>query len=102
MVGDAMTDRETIQALIDQGYDARRRIFRQLPSLIEVEQAAKAQALKIWDECPTGDIAITIALGDKTATDAAFAQTKHVVSVRLVNNRNYSEPDRTALCDRHM
>ncbi|MGA3307797.1 MAG: xanthine dehydrogenase family protein molybdopterin-binding subunit [Xanthobacteraceae bacterium] len=61
--------------------------YEPLPALIDLEQAAKAQSPKIWDECPTGNVAVTIALGDKAATDAAFAKAKHVASVRLVNNR---------------
>jgi aerobic carbon-monoxide dehydrogenase large subunit len=61
--------------------------YEQLPALIDVEEAAKAQTLKIWADCPAGNIAVTIAFGDKAATDAAFAKAKHVASVRLFNNR---------------
>ena len=35
----------------------------------------------------TGNIGVTIAFGDKAATDAAFATAAHVVSLRLENNR---------------
>ena len=35
---------------------------------------------------------MTIAIGDKAATDAAFAKAKHVASVRLINNRVTANP----------
>ena len=35
---------------------------------------------------------MTIAFGDKAATDAAFAKAKHVAAVRLVNNRVTANP----------
>ena len=49
-------------------------------------------AAKIWNDCPNGNIAVTIAFGDKAATDAAFAGAKHVAAVRLVNNRVTANP----------
>ena len=52
----------------------------------------KPRAPKIWDDCPNGNVAVTIAFGDKAATDAAFAEAKHVASVRLVNNRVTANP----------
>ena len=58
-----------------------------LPALIDLEQAAKADTPKIWEDCPNGNIGVTIAFGDKSATDAAFAAAKYTASVRLVNNR---------------
>jgi aerobic carbon-monoxide dehydrogenase large subunit len=61
--------------------------YQALPAVVDVEQAAAPTAPKIWDECPTGNIAATIALGDKAAVDEAFAQAAHIAKVRLVNNR---------------
>ena len=58
-----------------------------LPALVDLEQATKAHAPKIWEDCPNGNVAVTIAFGDKLATDAAFAAAKYTASVRLVNNR---------------
>jgi aerobic carbon-monoxide dehydrogenase large subunit len=58
-----------------------------LPALIDLEQAAKADTLKIWEDCPNGNVGVTIAFGDKSATDAAFAAAKYTASVRLINNR---------------
>ena len=66
--------------------------YRPLPALIDLEEAAKPQAPKIWPDCPTGNIGVTIAFGDKAATDAAFAKATHVAKVRLVNNRVTANP----------
>ncbi|HUZ32625.1 MAG TPA: xanthine dehydrogenase family protein molybdopterin-binding subunit [Xanthobacteraceae bacterium] len=66
--------------------------YRPLPALIDLEAAAKAQAPKIWPDCPTGNIGVTIAFGDKAATDLAFARAKHVAKVRLINNRVTASP----------
>jgi carbon-monoxide dehydrogenase large subunit len=61
--------------------------YEMLPAVVDLEQAAAPSAPKIWEECPTGNIAATIALGDKAATDEAFANAPHIAKVRLVNNR---------------
>jgi carbon-monoxide dehydrogenase large subunit len=66
--------------------------YEPLPALIDLEAAAKPHAAKIWNDCPNGNIAVTIAFGDKAATDAAFAGAKHVAAVRLVNNRVTANP----------
>ncbi|HXL63435.1 MAG TPA: molybdopterin cofactor-binding domain-containing protein, partial [Xanthobacteraceae bacterium] len=63
-----------------------------LPAVVDLEQAAQAGAPKIWDDCPNGNIGVTIAFGDKAATDAVFASAKHVASVRLINNRVTANP----------
>ena len=47
---------------------------------------------KSGSDCPNGNVGVTIAFGDKAATDAAFAEAKHVASVRLVNNRVTANP----------
>ncbi len=66
--------------------------YEPLPALVELEQAANGEAPKIWADCPNGNIGVTIAFGDKDATDAAFAKAKHVATVRLVNNRVTANP----------
>jgi carbon-monoxide dehydrogenase large subunit len=66
--------------------------YEPLPALVDIEQAAKTGAPKIWNDCPNGNIAVTIAFGDKAATDAAFAQAAHIAKVRLVNNRITANP----------
>jgi len=66
--------------------------YEPLPALVDAEQAANPQAAKIWEDCPNGNIGVTIAFGDKAATDAAFAAAKYVAAVRLVNNRVTANP----------
>jgi aerobic carbon-monoxide dehydrogenase large subunit len=78
-----------------QAHDAAELIvvdFEPLPAIVDLEQAKKAEAPKIWADCPNGNIGVTIAFGDKAATDAAFAAASHVASVRLVNNRVTANP----------
>ena len=38
--------------------------YEPLPALVDLEQAAQAQAPKIWEQCPNGNIGVTIAFGD--------------------------------------
>ena len=74
--------------------------YEPLPAVVNVEDAAKDGAPKVWDEW-TSNVAFPLMMGNKEATDAAFARAKHVVSVRLYNNRitaNAMEP-RAALGD---
>ncbi len=60
--------------------------YEPLPAVISVEDAVKPGATSVWDENP-GNVAVSLMMGDKDATDAAFAKAKHVVAVKLVNNR---------------
>ena len=66
--------------------------YEPLPVAVDVEQAAKPGAPRIWSDCPDGNIAVTITFGDKAATEAAFAKAAHVVAVRLANNRITANP----------
>jgi carbon-monoxide dehydrogenase large subunit len=66
--------------------------YQPLVALVDLEEAAKPGAPKIWEQCPDGNIGVTIVFGDKAATDAAFANAKHVAKVRLVNNRVTANP----------
>ncbi len=61
--------------------------YEPLQAIVDVEEAAQPSALKLWNDNPTGNVGVTIALGDKALTDAAFAKAKHVVKLRLQNNR---------------
>jgi aerobic carbon-monoxide dehydrogenase large subunit len=61
--------------------------YEPLAAVVGLEDAIKSTAPKIWEDCPNGNAAVTIAFGDKAATDAAFAKAKHVVVLRLENNR---------------
>jgi carbon-monoxide dehydrogenase large subunit len=61
--------------------------YEPLPALVNIEDAAKPDALKVWDDNPQGNNAFRLMFGSKEATDAAFASAKHVVKLRVENNR---------------
>jgi carbon-monoxide dehydrogenase large subunit len=61
--------------------------YEPLPTVVEVEDAAKPGAPKVWEECADGNVAFRLRFGNQEATDAAFAAAKHVVKLRVVNNR---------------
>src|SRR5262249_47588678 len=66
-----------------------------LPAAVNVADAAKDGAPKVWDDNAAGNLAFPLMMGNKDATEAAFAKAKHTVSVRLYNNRitaNAMEP----------
>ncbi|HEX2198806.1 MAG TPA: xanthine dehydrogenase family protein molybdopterin-binding subunit [Burkholderiales bacterium] len=72
--------------------------YEPLPAAVNVEDAAKDGAPKVWDDNAMGNLAFPLMMGNKEATEAAFAKAKHVVSVRLYNNRitaNTLEPRAT-------
>src|SRR5438034_2290764 len=72
-----------------------------LPAAVSVEDAAKEGAPKVWDDNAAGNLAFPLMMGNKDATDKAFAGAKYVVAVRLYNNRvsaNTMEP-RAAIGD---
>src|SRR5262245_669290 len=69
--------------------------YEPLPSATNVDDAVAPNAAKVWDDCPQGNVGYGLMFGDKVATDAAFAKARHVVSVKLKNNRlsaNSMEP----------
>jgi carbon-monoxide dehydrogenase large subunit len=57
-----------------------------LPSISNIEAARAAGAPAVWDECPD-NACFTLAFGDAVATDRAFDQACHVVSLTVRNNR---------------
>jgi aerobic carbon-monoxide dehydrogenase large subunit len=65
-----------------------------LPAVTDLESAVKPNAPLVWDEAP-GNLCVPIMMGNKQATDEAFAAAQHTVKVKLVNNRlvaNAMEP----------
>jgi carbon-monoxide dehydrogenase large subunit len=60
--------------------------YEPLPAVVDVEDAVKEGAVAIWDDNP-GNVVVGLMMGNKDATDAAFARARHVVSLRLENNR---------------
>src|SRR5215831_17646884 len=53
--------------------------YEPLPAVVNLEDAAKDGAAKVWDDCPQGNVGFRLMFGNKDATDAAFAKAKHVV-----------------------
>jgi carbon-monoxide dehydrogenase large subunit len=60
--------------------------YEPLPAVIGVEDAVKQGAPPIWEQAPN-NTAFTLMMGNKDATDAAFASAKHVVVLKLNNSR---------------
>jgi carbon-monoxide dehydrogenase large subunit len=60
--------------------------YETLPAVTTIEEATREGAPKVWDDNP-GNIAFIMAMGNKDATDAAFAKAKHVTKLTLHNNR---------------
>jgi carbon-monoxide dehydrogenase large subunit len=74
---------------VDQARSAAELIevdYEPLPAVVNIEDAVKEGAPRVWEEW-TSNVAFPLMLGNKDATDAAFAKAKHVVSLRLENNR---------------
>jgi len=61
--------------------------YETVPAIVDLEDAAKPGATKVWDECADGNVAFRLRFGNQEATDAAFAAARHVVKLRIVNNR---------------
>jgi len=60
--------------------------YESLPAVITVEDALKPGAPAVWDEAPN-NVSFTLMMGNKDATDSAFAKAKHIIHLRLHNNR---------------
>jgi carbon-monoxide dehydrogenase large subunit len=74
---------------VAQALDAAEMIqvdFEELPAITSTEQAAKPGAVKVWDDA-ADNICFVELIGDKAATDAAFAKADHVVKQKFVINR---------------
>src|SRR6266851_1568422 len=68
--------------------------YEPLPSITDTGTAAQAGSPPVWDECPD-NVSNLHQLGDKAATDAAFAGAAHRVHRRYVITRvhaQYMEP----------
>src|SRR5260221_7795708 len=69
--------------------------YEPLPGGVNVADAAKDGAPRVWDDTRAGNLAFPLMMGNKEATEKAFAGAKHTASVRLYNNRitaNAMEP----------
>jgi carbon-monoxide dehydrogenase large subunit len=80
VVAETLTQARDAAELVEVDYEP-------LPTVVNLEDAAKDGAPKVWDDCPQGNVGFRLMFGNKEATDAAFAQAKHVVQLRVENNR---------------
>src|SRR5262245_18432030 len=80
VVAETLTQARDAAELVEVDYEP-------LPAVVGMEDAAKDGAPKVWDDNPNGNVAFRLMFGNKEATDAAFAQAKHVVKLRVENNR---------------
>jgi carbon-monoxide dehydrogenase large subunit len=61
--------------------------YEPLPAVVNIEDAAKEGAPKVHEDNASGNVAFRLMFGNQEATDAAFAKAKHVVKLRVENNR---------------
>ena len=61
--------------------------YEPMAAVTDLEDAAKEGAPKVWEDNPNGNVAFRLMFGEQGATDAAFAGAKHVVKLRVENNR---------------
>jgi carbon-monoxide dehydrogenase large subunit len=60
--------------------------YEPLPAVVSTAKAIEPDAAKLWDGC-ADNISFVELIGDKAATDAAFAKAAHIVKHRFVINR---------------
>ena len=87
-----------------QARDAAEKIvvdYGELPAAVDPATATKPGQPQIHDVAPNNTV-FNWHLGDKAATDAAFASAKHVTKLDLVNNRTDPERDGAARGDRRL
>ena len=68
--------------------------YEPLPAVASTADAARPGAPAVWDECPD-NVSHVFEMGDRAASDAAFARAAHVVRRRYVVSRvhaQYMEP----------
>src|SRR5262245_24551042 len=61
--------------------------YEPLPAVVNIEDAAKEGAPKVHDDNNMGNTAFRLMFGNAEAVDAAFAKAKHLVKLRVENNR---------------
>ena len=79
VVADSMAAAKDAAELVDVDYGV-------LPAVVDIASALSDGAPLIHDDAP-GNQCYDWEMGDKAATDAAFAGAQHVVKLDLVNNR---------------
>ncbi|WP_372006224.1 xanthine dehydrogenase family protein molybdopterin-binding subunit [Tistrella mobilis] len=75
--------------------------YEELPAVADARRALAEGAAQVWDDQAPGNLCYDWELGDRAATEAAFANAHRVVELELINNRlipNAMEP-RAAIGD---
>jgi carbon-monoxide dehydrogenase large subunit len=94
-VGDAVAF--VVAETLDRARDAIEAIevnWTSLPAIAGVANAVKKGAPQVWSDHP-GNVLFDVPIGDKKATEAAFAKAHAIAEVSIVNPRivtNYMEP----------
>ena len=73
---------------------------RRSPAVVGVRNAIKKDAPQVWQQHP-GNVLFDVSIGDKKATDAAFAHAHAIVEIAIVNPRivtNFMET-RAVVCE---
>jgi len=65
--------------------------YHPLPSVTAADDAVKAGAPRVHDAAP-GNLCFDWHIGDKAATEAAFATAAHITKIDIVNNRLVANP----------
>lgn len=100
-VGDAVAF--VVAETIDQARDAIEAIevkWSPLPAVTGVVNAVKKGAPQVWPDKP-GNVLFDVSIGDKAATEAAFAKAHAVAEISIINPRvvaNFMET-RAAVCE---
>ncbi|MCK1632453.1 xanthine dehydrogenase family protein molybdopterin-binding subunit [Bradyrhizobium sp. 162] len=100
-VGDSIAF--VVAETIDQARDAIEAIevkWSPLPAVTGVDNAVKKGAPQVWPDKP-GNVLFDVSIGDKKATEAAFAKAHAVAEISIVNPRvvaNFMET-RAAVCE---
>lgn len=100
-VGDAVAF--VVAETIDQARDAIEAIeikWSPLPSVTGVVNAVKKGAPQVWPDKP-GNVLFDVSIGDKAATEAAFAKAHTVAEISIVNPRVVASfmETRAAVCE---
>src|SRR5262249_12290561 len=80
VVAETLTQARDAAELVEVDYEPLR-------AAVNLEDAAKDGALKVWEDCPQGNVRFLLMSGTQAPTDAAFATAKAVVQLRVENNR---------------
>jgi carbon-monoxide dehydrogenase large subunit len=100
-VGDAIAF--VVAETIDQARDAIEAIevkWSPLPAVTGVVNAVKKEAPQVWPDKP-GNVLFDVSIGDKKATEAAFAKAHAVAEISIVNPRVVASfmETRAAVCE---